>query len=132
LPPNPDAGLRGATCDDLSVLVVANPSLAVDGGACALSPGREATLAVDLEEVAGKGFDAYPGVHFTADVPGVTVTDAFDVFAIAACQTQRSSTRVTVNAGVPRGTVAHVVAQVAMLNRSCPNAYAITVPLLVE
>jgi hypothetical protein len=127
-----DGGVSGMTCADLSFLALSEPSLSVDGGDCALTPGGTATLDVMLREVAGRGFDAYPGVICTSDVPGVTFSGGPDLFAILPCQMVHESCGIAVGSSVATGTVVHVVVQAAMIARSCPNAPAITVPLLVR
>jgi hypothetical protein len=127
--PDPDAGYHPPTCADLSVMTVADPVIDVDGGDMVF-PGSTLTLTVTLEEIAGKGFDAYPMVKFTADNPAVTVTSGAEFYAILPCMTMPASASIAVN-DVPSGTTVHVKAQVAALNMDCPNASSIVVPIQI-
>jgi hypothetical protein len=129
-PADPDAGFHPPTCADLSVLTVSDPVLQLDGGGN-LHPGSVATLDVKLNEVAGKGFSAYPSVVFTSDNPGVTLSTGAQFYAILACETLDAPATLAVGANVAPGTTVTVKAQVAMLGATCPNAYAIAVPIMI-
>jgi hypothetical protein len=131
-PFDPDAGFHPTTCADLKVLTVSDPVLEVDAGDGKLHPGSVGTLTVNLNEIAGVGFSAYPEVIFSSKDPGVTVTNGAQFYAILACQTVPSSTLVTIANSVAPGTTVHVVAQAGMLNGNCTNGYAITVPIVIE
>lgn len=129
---DPNGGWVEPTCDTLSAMIVSNPSIQDDSGDGKVSPGETAIVTVDLHETTGVGFYSYPNVIFSSDVAGVTVTNEAMLYGIGPCDTYPMATLVTVGAGVPKGTVVHIGAQVAMLSLECPDAFAITVPLQVQ
>jgi hypothetical protein len=131
-PFDPDAGFHASTCADLKVLTVSDPVLEVDAGDGKLHPGSVATLTVNLNEVAGVGFNAYPAVFFSSSDPGVMVSSGAQFYAILACQTIPSPALVTVAGSVPSGTTVKIVAQAGMLNGMCTNGDAITVPIVIQ
>lgn len=131
--PEGSGGFAGQpTCADLSVLTVSDLVITGDGGDGKLSPGEGAKVTAKLNEVGGKGFNWYPGVIFTTDHPGVSVSAQDWFYAIFACQSMDVAATITVGSDVAPGTVVSLRAQVAMLNTDCPGAYAISVPIEIE
>lgn len=127
-PPEPSAD----GCEDLHVLTVSDPTLEDASGDGALSPGETATLQVNLNEVAGLGFNMYPGVAFESDHEGVNIHENDWYYAIFACQTHPASATIEVSPEVAPGTQVTLTARVAMLGQECPDTYAIEIPLTVN
>ncbi len=137
--PEGTGGFQEPTCADLSVLAVSNPTITDDPAEGAIGnangqvePGETATLRVDLSEIAGVGFNMYPGVTFTTSDVGVTVTANDWLYAIFACQVQSLAGSVAIAADVPPGTVVTIHAAVAMINSDCPDAPGIDIPITVH
>ena len=128
--PASDEPFSPAVCADLSVLAVTKPALV--GGSGHLSAGGKATVAVELSEIAGEGFNFYPGVTFTTDHAGVQVAYDDWRYAILACQTEKMTGTVTVSPDVPSGTVVTVTARAAMLGEECPDAPSTSLTLTVQ
>jgi hypothetical protein len=97
-----------------------------------VSPGEGATVTVKLREIAGKGFDAYPGVIFTSDLATIGDQGSAWFYAILACQVDDASVKITVPDTVAIGTVVHVKAQVSMVNAACPDASSITITIPIQ
>lgn len=115
-----EPGFEQPTCEDLDVLTVSG--LVLEG---AFIPGAAATVRVNLNEVAGHGFNYYPGVKFKSDHPGVTVSEDNWFYAVLACESYEMTGSVTVADSVAPGTKVTITAQVAMLNSDCPKAHQI-------
>jgi hypothetical protein len=127
--PKPDDGgaWHEPTCADLDVLAVEGPTLTDADGDGLVEVGESAVLEVGLRETAAVGFLAYPGVAFTTETPGVTVTSDDWRYAILACQTDRIAASIAVGKDVPPGTKVTVTARAAMLGGPCPDAPSIDV-----
>ena len=125
-------GFTPPTCADLDVMTVSNAKLDDAGGDGSISAGEAFTVTVDLNEVAGIGYNYYPLVAFESDTAGVTVSDGEQYFAILPCQTLESHGQGKVDASVVPGTVVTLVAKVATLNESCANTHFIEVPFTVQ
>ena len=131
-PKDPGAGFTEPTCADLAVIIVSDPVVKDDSGDGKVSPGEGVTVHVRLSEIAGKGFNAYPGVTFTSELATVSDPGSAQLYAILACQVDELVTHLVMPAGVAKGTVVNVKAQVSMLSTACPDAYAITIPITIE
>jgi hypothetical protein len=83
-----------ATCEDLWVLDVSNPTVSDQSGDGVISPGETLDVRVDLNEIAGYGWNMYPGVDFKSDQPGVSVKWNDWYYAIAACERIAGATAV--------------------------------------
>jgi hypothetical protein len=132
VPVEETGGFQQATCADLDRMTVSDPVVTDAGGDGKLSPGEAGKLALKLNEISGKGFNWYPGVKFYSDVPGVFVKELDWYYAILPCQSFDTGATILVDTPVPKGTLVHVTAQVAMLNTECPDAFSITVPVEIE
>lgn len=131
--PQPDGStVLDPTCNDLDVMTVAHPYVVDASGGGTLSPGSKATLHVDLQEIAGRGFNVYPGVHFTSDHPGVAIKEDDWAYAILACQTHPFTATVTVDASVAKGTKVMLTSHVAMLGEDCPSAPSVALLVSVD
>jgi hypothetical protein len=132
--PKPDGmgGFMQPTCADLDVLTLSDPVITSADGDAALSPGESATLTVNLNEVAGVGFSYYPGVTFKTFDPGVAVKSEDWLYAILPCQSYPMNAYIELASDIKPNTVITIVAQVAMLNQDCPDAYAIKIPIEVH
>jgi hypothetical protein len=119
-------------CEHLWVLDVSNPTLTDPDGDGVVSPGDTIMIHVDLAEVAGYGWNMYPGVEFTSDHPGVSVTWNDWYYAIFACQTHAAGATVIVGNDVAPGSHVTITARVAMLGSECPSANAIQIPLTIQ
>lgn len=131
-PTDPNGGWAEPTCDSLGAMVIESPNVVDDGGDGEVAAGEKATVSVQLREITGIGFYAYPEVLFSSDVEGVTVTNDAMLYGIGACDSIEMSTVITVDASVPKGTVVHVGAQVGMLGLECPDAFATSIPILIH
>lgn len=131
-PDDPDADFAEMTCADLDLMTVRNPVLHDAGSDGQLSAGESATITAHLDEIAGKGFYWYPWVKFSSDNPAVEVESSAQLYGIMACQSVEVSAQITVAASVPPGTVVHVEAQVASLNKDCPEAFSISIPVEIH
>jgi len=127
--PEGSGGFTEPTCEDLAVLAVSHPVLD-DAGQ--LEVGKTAYLHLNLEEIGGVGFNFYPGVLFETTTAGVTVSSNDWFYAILPCQIDQVIAAITVDNNVAPGTVVMITARVAMLNHDCPDAYSITIPLMVH
>ncbi|APR81726.1 Hypothetical protein A7982_07075 [Minicystis rosea] len=131
-PEDLDAGFQEPTCADLAVMTVTSPVVKGPDGTSKLAPGETGTIDVSLDEIAGKGFSYYPAVTFTSDVAGITVESGAQFFAILPCTSVDAPGSITVSSDVPKGTMAHIVARVAMLNHDCPDAPSISIPIEIQ
>ena len=120
------------TCADLAGLAVSNAVIADAGGDGNVDAGESAVLQVNLAEIAGLGFNHYPGVAFESSSAGVTVTANDWFYAILPCQTNQVSAQLTIASDVAPGTVVMITARVAMLNNACLDAPAIVIPITVH
>lgn len=125
-------GFVEPTCADLGVMTVTTPSLTDDSADGKLSYLEKATLTVQLNEVAGVGFNFYPGVRFTSESISIPAPDNAWFYAILPCQSNEASTPIELLTDLPKGTIAHVKAQVAMLGADCPEAPFIDIPIQIE
>jgi hypothetical protein len=132
VPQPEDPTFMQPTCADLAVMTVSDPSVQDDGGDGKVSPGEGAIIHVKLSEIAGKGFMYYPGVSFTSDTVTVPDPQAAQLYGILPCQVDDLTVHVVVPESVPKGTVVHVKAQVAMLSMACPDADSIEIPITVQ
>ena len=134
--PEGTGGFQVATCADLSVLSVSNAALSDTtgngNGNGQLEAGETAILTVDLSEIAGVGFNAYPGVTFTTTDEGASVASNDWLYAILPCMVIELTGSVTVDASVAPGTIVTIRAQAAMLNTECPDAPMIEIPITVH
>jgi hypothetical protein len=121
-----------AACEHLWVLDVSNPIVIDQNGDGVVSPGETAEIRVELSEVAGYGWNMYPGVDFTSDHPGVSVKWYDWYYAIFACQTHPAGANVVVAKDVAPGTQVTITARVAMLGAECPLARSIQIPLTIQ
>jgi hypothetical protein len=121
-----------AQCEHLWVLGVSNPKLIDQSGDGVVSPGESVQIHVDLNEIGGLGFNMYPGVEFTSDHPGVSVSHNDWYYAIFACQTHPTSATAVISSDVPAGTQVTVTARAAMLNEVCPDAHSIKITLTIQ
>jgi hypothetical protein len=120
------------TCADLAVMTVSSPVFVDEGGDGELGPGEKAVLTVKLDEVAGKGFNWYPGVLFSSDTISVEATGEAQFYAILPCQSLDASAQVSLLTKVDPGTVVHMKAQVTMLGMDCPDAPSIQIPIAIQ
>jgi hypothetical protein len=120
------------TCADLAVLAVSHPVLDDADGDGQLEVGETGSLKMNLDEIAGVGFNYYPGVIFETAAAGVTVSSNGWFYAIFACQSNPMIASIAVGGDVAPGTVVTITARVAMLNHDCPDAYAVEVPITVH
>jgi hypothetical protein len=133
--PQPDGAggtLTQPTCADLGGLTVSDPKLADDSGNGKLAYQESAIVSVKLNEVAGKGFNFYPGVHFSSDTVSVASDGTDQFYAILPCQSVDASAKLTLLTQVTPGTTVHVTARVSMLGSDCPEAYGIDIPIEIE
>ena len=133
--PNPKApgDFQEPTCADLAVLAVSHPVLIDDAdGDGQLEVGETGSLQMNLDEIAGVGFNYYPGVIFETAAAGVTMSSTGWFYAILACQSNPVIASIAVGSDVAPGTVVTITARVAMLNHDCPGAYAVEVPITVH
>jgi hypothetical protein len=131
--PKPEGmgGFMQPSCEDLAVLTVSDPVVTDEDGDNLVEAGESATLKLNLNEVAGVGFNYYPGVIFETAAPGLTVSSEDWYYAIFACQTHPVTAHIELDSDIPPGTVAVITARVAMINQDCPDAYAIDIPIKV-
>jgi hypothetical protein len=120
------------TCADLDVMTVSHPAFMDDSGDGKLAFDESGTLTVNLNEVAGQGFNDYPGVSFTSDVVSVDANGLAQFYAILPCQSEKASVQISLLTHVPPGTVVQMKAQVAMLGAVCPDAPSISIPIVIE
>ncbi len=113
-------------------MTVSDPKLTDAGNDGTISPGEDFTIAVNLNEVAGLGFNFYPTVQFTSDTFGIAVSQATQFFAILACQSIEAKAKGSVMSSVPPGTKVTIQAQVAALNMTCPSTHSIQIPFTVQ
>jgi hypothetical protein len=120
------------TCADLAVMTVTSPVFVDSGGDGQLGPGETGVLTVKLNEVAGKGFNWYPGVTFTSDTISMEATGEAQFYAILPCQSVEANAQLSLLTKIGLGAVAHVKAQVSMLGMDCPEAPSIDIPIPVH
>lgn len=132
--PQPEGagGFMQPTCADLAVLAVSHPVLTDADGDGQVEVGETAVLQINLDEIAGVGFNFYPGVNFTTTTAGVTVNHNDWLYAILACQNVPVSAQIAIGSDVAPGTVVTITARVAMLNNDCPDTYAVEIPITVH
>lgn len=134
--PEGTGGFKEATCADLSVLSVSNAVLTDTtgngNGNGQLEAGETAVITVDLSEIAGVGFNWYPGVTFTTADEGASVASNDWLYAILPCTVIELTGSVTVDASVAPGTIVTIRAQAAMLNTECPDAPMLEIPITVH
>ena len=130
--PEGTGGFHEPTCADLAVLAVSHPVLDDADGDGQLEVGETGSLQVNLDEIAGSGFNYYPGVIFETAAAGVTVSSDNWFYGIFACQSNPVIASIAVGSDVTPGTVVTITARVAMLNHDCPDAYAVEVPITVH
>ena len=121
-----------ATCADLAALAVSHAVVTDANGDGQVDAGESAVLQVNLDEIAGVGTYFYPGVLFETASAGVTVSSNAWLYGIMGCQTVPMSGEITIGSDVAPGTVVTITARVAFLNHTCPDAFAITVPITVH
>jgi hypothetical protein len=125
----PDLGPM-ASCNDLDRLAVRDPVLTSPNGR--VMPGDTVVLSVTLADMSGLGNFDYPGVLFQSSDADVTfVDDGRDSFlyALPSCQTTVAAAKLQIGSSIAPGTVVHVTALAAVLNRDCPNAPHLVIPI---
>ena len=120
------------TCADLDVLTVSDPVILDQSGDGKLSPGEDASLRVNLNEVAGVGFLWYPGVKFASDDANVSIKDNDWNYAILACTSLEILATIHVALSAKPGSIVHFTAQAAMISTDCPHAPALVIPVMIE
>lgn len=127
-------GFVQPTCDDLAVMNVTNPLLVDEGGNGKLKYGESAKVTVKLNEIAGVGFNFYPGVRFSSDSDALSIPapDNSWFYAIFPCESYDASADIKLYMNMPKGVVMYVKAQVGMLNADCPDAPSIFIPVEIE
>jgi hypothetical protein len=135
--PQGTGGFKEPTCADLSVLTISNPlindNVDVGGdGNGEVNVGETVVLWVEMTEVAGVGFNMYPGVVFSTNDPGVTVTADNWLYAILPCMEVSLAGSVTIGPDVAPGTVVTVRAQANMLGAECTDTPFVDVPITVH
>jgi hypothetical protein len=133
-PSDDSNGIPPDDCPELERLVLWNPRVEDSSGDGKVSPGERALVRVVLSDVSGLGHSGYPGVVFEATDPNVTfVEDSrdFNLFALLACDSYEAQIEIQVGEVLP-GTVVEVVARAGSLNRECPDAPSLTVPIAID
>ena len=97
-----------------------------------LSPGEDASLRVNLNEVAGIGFSWYPGVKFVSDDAHVTIKENDWFYAIAGCTSYVMRATIHIAPEAKPGSIVNITAQSAMMNVDCPHAPSIVIPIMIE
>ena len=120
------------TCNNLGRLIVRNPLIMNSSGS--IEPGDSVSLSVTLVDISGFGYNEYPGVIFQSGDAGVTFDGngrSFNSYALLSCQSTPVTTTVHLASSIPLGTVVHVMARAASLNRDCPDAPFTMIPITV-
>lgn len=96
--------------------------------------GRASARACRPERRLGLGHSGYPGVVFETDESNVGfLTDPrdFNLFARLACTAYDAQVEIQTGEGMP-GAVVEVVARAGSLNRECPDAPSIAIPIPID
>lgn len=125
-------GFMQPTCDDLKVMAVTTPLFADEGGNGKLAFGENGKVSVKLSEIAGVGFNYYPGVRFSSDTVSIPAPDDNVFYAILPCDSYQATAQIQLLENAPSGVVTYVKAQVTMLNADCPEAPSILIPVEIE
>lgn len=121
-------------CPELERLALWNPRVEDSSGDGKVSPGERAVVRVVLSDVSGLGHSGYPGVVFEADPSSVTfLADPrdFNLFALLACTSYDAQIEIQAGEVMP-GTVLEVVVRAGSLNRECPDAPSLVIPIPIE
>ena len=120
------------TCADLEGLAVRQPVLGDEGGDGKLAYQEKGTIEVTLADASGRGFNWYPGVHFTSETISIESSGLDQFYAVLPCGSMEASAGVALLTPYPAGTVLKVKAQVSALNLDCPEAPFVELPVVVQ
>jgi hypothetical protein len=104
------------------------------GGDGQVSPGESIRISVTLSETTGAAVVAYPGIDFRTSDTGILLDRTgpdVSVYAIGPCESIDDSVGATLSDALLPGSVIHVTARAASLNRDCPYAAALVIPIVV-